>query len=135
MVEEKERPLGITILAVLGFLSGALGVIIGILMLAGGGMFAAMYGHDAAMAGGIFAAGGVFAIVISLLVFAVAWGLWTGKSWAWWIEVILSALGVLSILSFNAAGFVDAIIAAIILWYLFKPHVKDFFGVQVSFST
>jgi hypothetical protein len=27
------------------------------------------------------------------------------------------------------------LIAALILWYMFKPHVKDFFGVKVSFST
>ena len=30
---------------------------------------------------------------------------------------------------------IGLVIEAVILWYLFKPHVKEFFGVQVSFST
>ena len=31
--------------------------------------------------------------------------------------------------------FFKALIGAVILWYLFRPHVKEYFGVEVEFST
>ncbi len=136
MVEERERPAGITLLAVLGFLTAGLGVLFGLLLIVGGGVINSFFGNQiAAQEFAIFAGAGVILLIFALIGLAIAWGLWTGKSWAWWIEVILSALGLLSILSMNLRGLVDAAIAALILWYMFKPHVKEFFGVQVSFST
>ncbi len=132
MVEDKERPIGVTIVAVLGFIFGALGVLGGLLMLAGAGMFASMYEQSAAVAGGLVAAGGIAVLVSSIIILIVSWGLWVGKSWAWWLEVIFSGIGVLSIFGRDIAG---AVISAIVLWYFFKPEVKEFFDVQVSFST
>ncbi len=135
MVEEKERPTGVTILAVLEFLASAIVLLMGLLMIGGGGMFATAYRHDAGLMGGLLVVGGILMLAMGIVGLLVAWGLWTGKSWAWWLVVIGSGLGVLSILSLNLSGVVDAAISALVLWYLFKPHVKDFFGVQVSFST
>ena len=135
MVEEKERPTGVTILAVLEFLASAIVLLMGLLMIGGGGMFATAYRHDAGLMGGLLVVGGILMLAMGIVGLLVAWGLWTGKSWAWWLVVIGSGLGVLSILSLNLSGVVDAAISALVLWYLFKPHVKDFFGIQVSFST
>jgi hypothetical protein len=35
----------------------------------------------------------------------------------------------------DATAIASLIIAAIILYYFFKPHVKAYFGVKVGFST
>jgi len=82
---------------------------------------------------------GVFLVVIGALALLVGWGLWTGKGWAWWLTVILQALNIVLSLASLALGelttIVSLIIAAIILYYFFKPHVKAYFGVKVGFST
>jgi lysylphosphatidylglycerol synthetase-like protein (DUF2156 family) len=82
---------------------------------------------------------GAFLIVIGILALLVGWGLWAGKGWAWWLTVILQALGIVSSLASLALGdptaIASLIIAAIILYYFFKPHVKAYFGVKVGFST
>ena len=87
----------------------------------------------------LFGGLGAFFIVIGILALLVGWGLWAGKGWAWWLTVILQALGVVSSLASRALGdptaIASLIIAAIILSHFFKPHVKAYFGVKVGFST
>ncbi len=132
-----ERPFGVTILAVLSGLAGVFLVLGGLLLVIGG---SAAVGMDAAMGGSgvgaiVGAVTGVLAgilLVFGLINLVVAWGLWTGKGWAWWLTVIGGVLNLLSILALNILG---AVIGAIVLWYMFKPHVKEFFGINVEFST
>jgi len=82
---------------------------------------------------------GIFFIVVGLLGLVVGWGLWTGKGWAWWLTVIFRGLDLvigLASIAMGEASYIGALlISALILWYMFKPHVKEFFGVKVSFST
>jgi lysylphosphatidylglycerol synthetase-like protein (DUF2156 family) len=77
---------------------------------------------------------GVVVVVIGLLYLGLAWGLWTGKGWAWFLSLVLAALGLLvSLLSLVRGGFgtiVVLILDVIILYYLFRPNVRDFFGEQ-----
>jgi len=136
MVEEKQRPTGVTVLSVLWFIGAVLLVLFGVLLIAGGSAINAFYGNQlAAQELALFAGIGVVFLVFGLAAALEGWGLWTGRSWAWWVQVVLSALGVLSILSFTADSILNAAISALILWYLFKPYVKEFFGVDVGFST
>uniref|UniRef100_A0A7C4BAG2 DUF7144 domain-containing protein n=1 Tax=Thermofilum pendens TaxID=2269 RepID=A0A7C4BAG2_THEPE len=132
----RQRPTGITILALLEFIGGGLTILLGIAFLALGPVIAA--GLPSFLSVLVGALGGVF-IVMGLIGVVLGWGLWTGKGWAWWITVILQALSLLTGLAGVAMGdpasFIGLLIAALILWYMFKPHVKDFFGVKVSFST
>lgn len=126
------RPLGVTIVAVLQFLGGALLILAGAVLAALPQLLAPGLGY-------LFGGLGAFVMIIGALALIIGWGLWTGKSWAWWLTVILEALGlVFSLLSLalgDPTGIVSLIIAAIILYYFFKPHVKAFFGVRISFST
>ncbi len=130
------RPLGVTVVAILQILGGAL------LVLAGAALAALpqlvelpLPGFGPLLLGGL----GAFLIVIGILALLVGWGLWAGKGWAWWLTVILQALGIASSLASLALGdptaIASLIIAAIILYYFFKPHVKAYFGVKVGFST
>jgi len=71
-------------------------------------------------------------VVLGIAYLVMAYGLWRGKRWAWTITMILSfigiALGAISIVTGNIAAIFNLIINAIVLYYLFRPHVKVFFG-------
>lgn len=122
MSSKNVRPTGVVILAILEILSG-------ITAIGGGFMFATF----TAMAGlgdfGVF--GGVLSgilIAIGIASFVMAWGLLNGKPWAWTVTLILTIIAIIFDLpSFNIIGL---IIEAIILYYLFRPHVKAYFGKE-----
>ena len=116
------RPVGVTILA-------ALEVISGLILLASGALFATLAGMFgmADYLGSMFG-GAVSAILIGLGVasFVMAFGLLKGKPWAWTITLVLTIINLaFEIISFNIIGL---IISGIILYYLFRPHVKAYFG-------
>ena len=115
-----ERPLGVTILAVLAALSGIL-LLLAALAIASLSILA---GPAAIIPAGL---GSGVLLVLSLLYLLVAYGLWNGQTWAWWLAVILAALDlVIALLSLNIASL---IIPAIILWYLTRSHVKEYFNL------
>jgi len=82
--------------------------------------------------GGFLAIIGGVVIIVALLDLVLAWGLWTGKGWAWIVTLIFAVLGILfSLVSVIRGGIVAILILAldiIIIYYLFTPHVKAFFG-------
>ena len=135
------RPLGVTIIAILNVISG-------IIMLAGGAGLATLgsalptmttvdpnAGGQMALVGllggGAVAVGAVL-IILGIVSFIVAWGLFKGKGWAWTVTLILSAIsiimGIVSLVGGNFGAIVNIIIAGIVIYYLFRPHVKAYFG-------
>ena len=84
--------------------------------------------------GGI-AVGGIL-IILGIISFVVAWGLLKGKGWAWSVTLILSiisiVIGVISMVAGSIGSIVNIIIAGIIIYYLYRPHVKAFFGKTVK---
>jgi hypothetical protein len=75
---------------------------------------------------------GIIMIILGIVSFIVAYGLLKGMGWAWTLTVVLSIiviiLNAISIASGNFGGIISIIISAIILYYLYRPHVKSFFG-------
>ena len=71
-------------------------------------------------------------IAIGIACLLLAWGLYKAKGWAWTITVILAIISIIfSILGVGSGGFVNIInivISGIILYYLYRPAVKSFFG-------
>lgn len=130
------RPTGIAILAILEFIGGILILLLGVLVAALSGSFLASFGYGSLA--GIGAAVGVVVALFGILALLVGWGLWTGMGWAWILAVVLTGLGVLGSLVSLALGSFTSIFGLIIdgaiLWYLFRPHVKTFFGrgIQVA---
>ncbi len=59
---------------------------------------------------------GVLAIVVGVIILLDVWGLWTEKSWAWILTVLISLVMCLVIIGF------------IYLWILFKEDVKMAYG-------
>lgn len=138
---ETLRPSGVAVLAILGALGGVLcligAVVLGILA---GTMSEFIestieeYGAGAISGVGGFVTGIIMAIaavaaIIGILYLIDAYGLWTGKSWAWWLTVILSVLGIIGGLLSLPGGIIGIIIYVLIIYYFTRPHVKEFFGL------
>jgi hypothetical protein len=120
----KQRPSGITALAVWSGLGALLGAVLGIASLAASfGMFDA----DVSLGTVAVAMAVVFGLSAALSA-AQAWGLWKLRSWARTLTIVL---GVIGLLAFP----VGTIVYGIILWYLFQPHVKTAFGAGADHGT
>jgi len=120
------RPTGVTIVAILEWITGALAILgsLGMILLSSAlGAF-----------GGMMIVMGIVTLAIGLATIVVGWGLWTLKKWAWNVAVILGALGILMglggvILSPQSLGsqLLGLIINAVILYYLTRPNIKAVF--------
>jgi len=118
-----ERPLGVTILGILWILSGLMWLV------------AAFLGGAALTIVGLGALGaiiGVVLFIIGIIDIFLGIGCFKGWGWVWIIGVIFMAIniliGLVTLFSDVVTGLVAIIIAAIILWYLFQPQVKAYFG-------
>ena len=113
------RPLGVTILVILVALAGTVVVLVGALF----STYAATIGIDAGAYLGVISGG---LVILGLATLVTAWGLEKGKPWAWSITRILVAIAVvIDIILQNVVGL---IINGVILYYLYRPLVKDYFG-------
>jgi hypothetical protein len=112
METSKHRPLGVTIIAVLNLIVGIIAIAVGIPAL--------------------IVVVGIVLIAIGIASLVMAYGLWKGKSWAWTITLILSGIGIISGIISIARGqygaVIEIIIHAVIIYYLYRPNVKAFFG-------
>ena len=89
--------------------------------------------------GGLGIAFGVVLVAIAIVSFVVAYGLLKGKGWAWTVSIILSIISIVwnaitLVTAANFGGIISIIISGVILYYLFRPHVKAYFGKGVSAS-
>ncbi|MFW9770498.1 MAG: hypothetical protein ACFFF9_10830 [Candidatus Thorarchaeota archaeon] len=112
-----ERPLGVTILAVLEIIAGALGLFGAITLITIGAMIPWL---------GAFAViFGVVVLFLALIDLIVGWGLWTLKSWAWMVALIVNIINLI----LNAVQFawLGAIINLIIIIYLQQGDIKSRF--------
>jgi hypothetical protein len=134
----KSRPTGVTILAILEiiggifallasatfFLLGALATGIEFDMVEGAPFMMPFLGALATLVGVVF-------IVVGLVAFVLAYGFWTGKGWAWILGIIFAIIGiVLGAVSLvgSPASIVGIVLNIVIIYYLTRPHVKEWFG-------
>lgn len=71
-------------------------------------------------------------IVIGIAGFVVAWGLLTGKGWAWIVTIIVAIISIILnlivVISGGLENIIGLIIYGIIIYYLYRPSVKSYFG-------
>ena len=71
-------------------------------------------------------------IAIGIAYLVVSYGLMKGRGWAWSVTVILSYIGIVfsivAIVSGNLASISQLIISIIIVFFLYRPQSKAFFG-------
>ncbi len=118
--EDMRRPLGITIIAILLFIGAILGIVTGLMSL---GVFGASSNAPA----------GVVTLVLAVIQFIVALGLWRLAKWAWSVAVIVVVLRVAAEIWALVAGaglaavIVSLVINVIILLYLMSGGVRSAF--------
>ena len=125
------RPIGVTIVAVVLMVTGVFTLLLG---LEGAGV--TNFGLAAlAPNGGLYAPTVILSGILSLI---AAFGLFTLKSWAWYLAVIVLVFRVVAdafgffmgLMSSNpTVTFANLAITAILLWYFFQPQVKSAFGI------
>lgn len=129
-----QRPLGVTIIGIVGILVGCLALLAGLAVTVFGIAFIPSIGDF----GGILSAfGGLISVVGIVVVFAavveliVCWGLLSRKYWAWLVALILEVLGIIGSLGTLMGSPVAALpglaIGAVVIWYLLQPQVRAWF--------
>jgi hypothetical protein len=157
MQNKQHRPIGVTIIAILTIISGILLLLSGV-ALAALGAFISVNPVDTTTTSSsnigaqfisiISAAVGGVLLVIGIGYLVMSYGLVKGKGWAWTITIILIIIGiVIQIVStsvgsvftaslHNASNATSGIVGSIIgiainiviLYYLYRPHVRAYFG-------
>jgi len=155
MQNKQHRPTGVTIIAILTIISGILLLLSGITLVALGALFSGNSTSTSSQAVAQFfgvisvAVGGVL-LPIGIGYIVMFYGLLKGKGWAWTITIILLFIGIaIQILSTSVitasslentknviSGIVGSVtfpliglaINIVILYYLYRRHVRAFFG-------
>jgi hypothetical protein len=149
----KSRPTGVTIIGILTIIGGILMIGSGLTLAAVAAVIPVIGSMGdqtnafqsqipssipAEFIGVALLAVGIIFTIIGIISLVVAYGLFKAKKWAWTISVGLSiisiAMGVISIATGNIGSIVSIAISGVILYYLYKPHVKEYFGKQARIA-
>lgn len=105
-----DRPLGVTILALLQIIGGVLSLLAGSVL-----FLIPFFGW---ILGGII-------VILALLDLVIGWGLWAMKSWAWMAAIILNIISL--IMAIPTTDYISIIISLIIILYLQQGDIKSRF--------
>jgi hypothetical protein len=158
-MQKQSRPRGVSIIAILIIIAGVLSLLLGIGLVVIGPFL--MNGLHAAsgnlgsqiepqILGIIFLVFGGILLGLGIANLVMAYGLWKGKGWAWTISMIVLFIGIAinilsvsipsvtgvfsdtgSVLTRVVSGIVSIGISTFIVYYLYRPHVKAYFGKTI----
>jgi lysylphosphatidylglycerol synthetase-like protein (DUF2156 family) len=122
-----KRPTGITILAVLGALGGALLLLSSLVF---GTLAAGSLPSYIRLPPLILGSLSIIIAIVGMFSLVAAYGLWKGIVWSWWLTILVSIINIVM----SVVNIIDFIIAfavgAIIIYYLNRENVKSFFGFK-----
>jgi uncharacterized membrane protein (DUF2068 family) len=125
---EKHRPLGVTLISALTIIAGIVFLASGITAVTVAPFLSGTQTFLVGLSAGACAA----FLALGIAYFVMAYGLLKGKRWAWTVTLVLSsigiALGFVSIVTGHIGAVLSVIINAVILYYIYRPNVKSFFG-------
>ena len=125
------RPLGVTIIAILSFINGLLGLCVPGLVIIGGGIGALFTGG----LGLIVVCGGLLLAAGPLVWLLVSFGAWNLRPWAWWAGMVATGITVVGVVVniINGVGILQAVASAplsiVIFIYLLLPDIRRVFGI------
>jgi uncharacterized membrane protein (DUF2068 family) len=125
------RPLGVTIIAILAFINGLLGLCVPGLVIIGGGIGALFSGG----LGLIVVCGGLLLAAGPLVWLLVSYGAWNVRPWAWWAGMVATGITVVGVVVniINGVGILQAVASAplsiVIFIYLLLPDIRRAFGI------
>ena len=136
---EKKVPTLVKIISVLYYIGAVFIVIFGILLIAGAGFISSLLsGFNipvlGAIGSGLFIVAGVVMLLLGILEFFIARGLWKGRNWARIFVIIFSIIGILwAVFGFIQGSFMNSaislVLSGLIGGYLLFSH-----GVKEAFS-
>jgi hypothetical protein len=129
-----QRPTGVTILAILAFVTGVLSILAALTLLGLGGFLAG------AGFGGLAVFFGIYALVWGALALWIGWGFWQLRPSAWRWGIILMVIGAVITIIQVPLGYSGGIASAAIsvaidlavIYYLTTPAVRAAFGQSTS---
>ncbi len=144
MQDQRKRPLGVTIIAILSIIGGILLFFAGIAIMIGAAFFPLIQQDISNELPpsyriffsqiGLWAFGG-FSTGLGIAFIILAIGLLKRKSWAWTGMLVVQIIGIISdILFLFIAGYdvvstiIGLAISGIIIYYLYRSNVKAYFG-------
>ena len=75
---------------------------------------------------------GAAVLALNIAYFVMAYGLLKGKGWAWTVTVVLCCIGIVlglvSVVNRHLDGIFNILINAFIFYYIYRPYVKSFFS-------
>jgi uncharacterized membrane protein HdeD (DUF308 family) len=148
--QQKHRPLGVTIIAILTIIGGIAFLASGITAVTVAPFLSGvnitnnnvspatgtLVTIPQTLLVGMSAVTGVALLTLGIAYFVMAYGLLKGKGWAWTITVVLScigiALGFVSVVTGHVGSIFNILINVFILYYIYRPYVKSFFGKSTT---
>ena len=162
--QKMERPLGVTVIAILVVIGGIMSLFGGISLVIVGALLSTSFtdvSTTSPIIGSLFgvlsAALGAVLLVVGVGYVIMSYGLLKGKGWAWTITIILTLIGIainiiyaitggvsnmstINNMNGDANSFTYGIVGSVIgiaisvaiIYYLYRPRVKLFFGKTSS---
>jgi uncharacterized membrane protein (DUF2068 family) len=137
------RPLGVTIIAILLIISGIVMIIGGAGAVAVAPFLPPLTQTEGmmidSMSGALLSVtaiiSGIILLALGIAALFIAYGLIKARGWAWTAAVVLSIvvviMSVVSIVTGNIGSIISLAINGVILYYLYRRHVKEYFGKAV----
>jgi uncharacterized membrane protein (DUF2068 family) len=110
----RQRPLGVTIIAIITAIAGIYEIIIGLLTL--------------------IILIGIVPLILGILELILAWGLWNLRRWAFWATVVIAALNLINDIIDTTRNGVSHIIG-IVLWVIVLLYMLLDPNVRAAFRT
>lgn len=127
---QKTRPTGVTILAALEGLAGIAYLLGAVALMVVGAMIPMM--ELPLFLSALAGAFGLVLLVLALVSFLLAYGLFTGRGWAWFWALVFAVVGILVALveamGSMGSAITPLVLHLIVIYYLTRPYVKAFFG-------
>jgi hypothetical protein len=122
---EKKLPRGIIIITIITVISGFL------LLLMSFYAFALLLPY-----GPMFWIGPSFLLILGATSFIAAYGLYRVRTWAWKLLLVVSGFGLAgylwNVVNGQYISTVGVIYNAVIIWYMYKPKIRNFYGMKRS---
>jgi len=144
MTSAMDRPRGVAVLALGAAIVGVSEILVGLGDIGIAGGFLSDHGFGNGI-DAIMTVAGIVLVGIGALGLATSFGLWRERNWAWLITRLWASLAIVaglvgaglpllsdtitsSILGLVIGSTGTAIVAAVVLWYLYEPRVEAAFG-------
>jgi len=119
----KKLPRGILIITILTIISGLLLVMMSV------------YAFNLLLPlGGIYLMGPAFLLILGIASLLTAYGLYMRKNWSWKLLLVLSGFGaagyLLNVVNGQFISIFGVLYNAIIIYYMYRPHVRKYYGIR-----